>query len=30
MWPWGKGLIKHKTAIFRQINKEVQATQVTK
>ncbi len=26
MWPWGKGPIKHKTAIFRQINKEVQAT----
>ena len=26
IWPWGKGLIKHKTAIFRQINKEVQAT----
>jgi hypothetical protein len=26
IWPWGKGFIKHKTAIFRQINKEVQAT----
>ncbi len=26
MWPWGKGAINHKTAIFRQINKEVQAT----
>ena len=26
MWLWGKGAINHKTAIFRQINKEVQAT----
>jgi hypothetical protein len=26
IWPWGKGPIKHKTAIFRQINKELQAT----
>lgn len=26
MWPWCKGAINHKTAIFRQINKEVQAT----
>ena len=23
LWPWGKGAIKHRTAIFRQINKEV-------
>jgi hypothetical protein len=22
-WPWSRGAIKHKTAIFRQINKEV-------
>jgi hypothetical protein len=22
-WPWNRGAIKHKTAIFRQINKEV-------
>jgi len=25
-WPWSKSGIKHKTAIFRQINKEVLAT----
>ena len=25
-WPWSNGGIKHRTAIFRQINKEVQAT----
>jgi hypothetical protein len=26
MWPWSKGVIKHRTAIFRQINKENPAT----
>ena len=26
MWPWSKGAIKHRTAIFRQINKEVPST----
>jgi hypothetical protein len=26
MWPWSKGATKHKTAIFRQINKEKSAT----
>ena len=26
MWPWRKGAIKHRTAIFRQINKENPAT----
>ena len=25
-WPWSKGAIKHRTAIFRQINKENPAT----
>jgi hypothetical protein len=25
-WPWSKGMIKHRTAIFRQINKEVPST----
>jgi hypothetical protein len=25
-WPWSKGAIKHRTAIFRQINKEVKTT----
>ena len=25
-WPWSNSRIKHKTAIFRQVNKEVQAT----
>jgi hypothetical protein len=25
-WPWSKGAIKHRTAIFRQINKEVPST----
>jgi hypothetical protein len=25
-WPWSKAGIKHRTAIFRQFNKEVQAT----
>src|SRR5262249_53582344 len=25
-WPWSKGAIKHRTAIFRQINKDVLAT----
>jgi hypothetical protein len=24
MWPWSRGAIKHRTAIFRQINKEDQ------
>jgi hypothetical protein len=23
MWPWSRGVINHKTAIFRRINKEV-------
>ena len=26
MWPWSKGAIKHRTAIFRQINKEKPTT----
>jgi hypothetical protein len=26
LWPWSKGAIKHRTAIFRQINKEVPST----
>ena len=26
MWPWSKGALKHRTAIFRQINKEKLAT----
>jgi hypothetical protein len=26
MWPWSKGALKHRTAIFRQINKENPAT----
>jgi hypothetical protein len=26
MWPWSKGVIKHRTAIFRQINKQVPST----
>jgi hypothetical protein len=26
MWPWSKGTIKHRTAIFRQVNKEVPST----
>jgi hypothetical protein len=25
-WPWSEGAIKHRTAIFRQINKEVSTT----
>jgi hypothetical protein len=25
-WPWSRGVIKHQTAIFRQINKEVSTT----
>src|SRR5215475_1008640 len=25
-WPWSKGAIKHRTAIFRQINKDVPTT----
>ena len=25
-WPWSKGALKHRTAIFRQINKEVPST----
>ena len=25
-WPWSKGAIKHRTAIFRQINKDVTTT----
>jgi hypothetical protein len=25
-WPWSKSGIEHKTAIFRRVNKEVQAT----
>jgi hypothetical protein len=25
-WPWSRGTIKHKTAIFRQINKEVRSS----
>ena len=25
-WPWSSGVIKHRTAIFRQINKEVRNT----
>ena len=28
-WPWSKSGIKHKTAIFRKIKKEVQATTTT-
>jgi hypothetical protein len=26
MWLWSKGTIKHRTAIFRQVNKEVPST----
>jgi hypothetical protein len=26
LWPWSKGTIKHRTAIFRQVNKEVPNT----
>ena len=26
MWPWSKGTIKHRTAICRQVNKEVPST----
>ena len=26
MWPWSKGTIKHRTAIFSQVNKEVPST----
>jgi hypothetical protein len=26
LWPWSKGAIKHRTAIFRQINKAVRNT----
>ena len=26
MWPWSRGTIKHRTAIFRQVNKEVPST----
>jgi hypothetical protein len=26
MWPWSKRTIKHRTAIFRQVNKEVVST----
>ena len=26
IWPWSKGVIKHRTAIFRQINKEKPTT----
>jgi hypothetical protein len=26
MWLWSKGRIKHRTAIFRQVNKEVPST----
>ena len=26
LWPWSKGAIKHRTAIFRQINQEVPST----
>jgi hypothetical protein len=26
LWPWSKGAIKHRTAIFRQINKKVPST----
>jgi hypothetical protein len=26
LWPWSRGVIKHQTAIFRQINKEVITT----
>jgi hypothetical protein len=25
-WPWSKGMIKHRTAIFREVNKEVLCT----
>ena len=26
VWPWSRSVIRHKTAIFRQINKEVRTT----
>jgi hypothetical protein len=26
LWPWGEGVIKHKTAIFRQINRNIPMT----